>query len=55
MLGYVLTGVAGGLAAAAGSLVMGYTVMVVILLYSLFGILAMIGFGVLVMRGPSRA
>lgn len=47
MMGYLLSGVAGGLVAAGGGLLLGHPALMVLLLYSVFGILAMICFGLI--------
>lgn len=45
VMGYLLSGIAGGLLAAGGGLLLGHPALIVLLLYSLCGIVAMIGFG----------
>ena len=45
LMGYLLSGIAGGVVAAAGSLALGHPALMALLLYSLCGILAMMGFG----------
>jgi len=47
LMGYLLSGVTGGLVAAGGGMALGHPALMVLLLYSGFGILAMIGFGLI--------
>lgn len=55
LFGYLLSGVTGGVVAAAGAVVLGHTALIAMGLYSLCGIMAMVGFGLCAGRGNQRA
>lgn len=45
LIGYLVSGLLGGLFAATSCLALGHPAVLVILAYSLFGVLGMVGFG----------
>ena len=54
VMGYLLSGIGGGLVAAGSALALGHPVLMVVMLYSVFGILAMAGFGLVADRRTAR-
>lgn len=54
LIGYLVSGIVGGLAVAAIAMTFGNPGMLVVMIYSVAGLAAMVGFGVVALRPSSR-